>query len=336
MHTIRNQKYECFVITPFGKNDVEKETFDNVFRAITSVAPMIEEKFGAEVTFVRADENPYAFELINNIHKHIEQSHFCIVDLTGCNSNVFYEMGYAVSKEKDIILISQDCSPYPLDIAFRIVTKYSVDKDNLEELTHRLVGLVWNAIEYLQYKTYSIKDAYDVKCFQNRRAADLNKAFQNATKKVDILQTNLDIIEKEGYLKSLEEALEKNEQLKLRILTLDPDSYFTQKRAEQLGLAVSNYRSELEDSMNNIIRTFFKYIARGQFSLRIYDDFPTQITFVIDDFVYTCTVARNVRSRELCTFRLEKFAAGVERSFLFHFDAIWSNARVPPNSPIQM
>lgn len=112
----------------------------------------------------------------------------------------------------------------------------------------------------------------------------------------------------------------------MRVLTLDPDSYFTKIRADQLGLATVHFRNELHKSIRTVIERLSEF--KEQFSLRIYDDFPTQITFIIDDFVYTCTVAKNVRSRELCTFRLQKLAAGVERSFLFHFESIWSNARI--------
>ncbi|MFZ3169742.1 MAG: hypothetical protein WA130_19175 [Candidatus Methanoperedens sp.] len=113
--------------------------------------------------------------------------------------------------------------------------------------------------------------------------------------------------------------------MKLRILTLDPDSYFAQKRAEQLGLAVAHYRYELHESIQLILKELSGY--GDKFSLRIYEDFPTQITYIIDDHVYSCTVARNYRSRELCTFKLSKNATGVERSFFFHFNSVWSNSR---------
>jgi hypothetical protein len=64
----------------------------------------------------------------------------------------------------------------------------------------------------------------------------------------------------------------------------------------------------------------------SQFSLRIYNEYPTQITMRVDDVVYVGTIAKNHRSRELCTFRVDVGAAGVERSFVNQFDAIWETS----------
>lgn len=315
--------YKCFVIMPFGKSEEEKKRFNQVYtKSIQAAGNRI---LDFKVVFNRADISLKAFELMKNVHKGIDESDFCIADITMLNPNVLYEMGYARAKGKEIIGISQDDGPYPIDISNLTITKYFIEDDaSFEVLSQKLAGLIEKAIEIIESKIYSIKDSYEVTCFQNRKMADLGNAFQKAKNKIDILQTNLDTIEKE-YLAPLIHALEQNKQIKLRILTLDPESYFAQKRAEQLGLAITHYRSDLHKSIRSIINQLSKF--SGQFAIRIYDDFPTQITFIIDDFVYTCTVARSVRSRDLCTFMLEKFTAGVERSFLFHFDIIWSNAR---------
>lgn len=188
----------------------------------------------------------------------------------------------------------------------------------------------YSTVGATKLKTYSVKDSYEITCFQkNMAGAELGHALSQAKDKIDILEISLDIIE-QNYLSSLITALENNKQLKLRILALDPDGYFAQKRAEQLGLAIANYRNELHGRIQSIIGKLSKF--GGQFSLRIYDDSPTKIIFIIDNYVYICTVTRNVRSREeLCTFKLEKRAADVKGFLLFHFDAIfdaiWSNAR---------
>lgn len=313
---------------PFGKKDnqTEVETFNKVFKAIRDSAARILE---FKVVFDRADMTLNEFELIKGVHKCIDNSDFCLADITGENPNVFYEMGYARAVGKEVIIISQppkEGNSYPIDVRNMIVTEYSVESDeDYDVLSQKVAFLVERAVEISQSRTYSIKDAYGIECFQNRKTADLFNAFRNAKERIDILQTNLATIEK-NYLESLTYALDHNEDLKLRVLTLDPDSYFTKMRADQLGLATVRFRNELHKSIGSVIKCLSGF--EEKFSLRIYDDFPTQITFIIDDFVYTCTVAKNVRSRELCTFKLQKFAAGVERSFLFHFESIWSNARV--------
>lgn len=315
--------FKCFILMPYGKSDEDRKKFNDVFtKGIQVTAKRV---LNCDVLFFRADMTLKAFELAKNVHSHIEEADFCIADITDSNPNVLYELGYAKAKGKELIIITQDDGPYPIDISNMIISKYSTDDDDaFEILSQNLASSIERAIESTQNKVYSIKDSYDVKCFQNRYVAHLNNAFLKAKNKIDILQTNLETIEKEN-LDSLTYALEHNKDLKLRILTLDPESYFAQKRAEQLGRASVHYRDVLHKSIRSLSSKLSKF--GEQFSLRIYEDFPTQITFMIDDHIYSCTVARNIKSRELCTFMLEKYLAGVERSFIFHFDAIWVNSR---------
>lgn len=118
--------------------------------------------------------------------------------------------------------------------------------------------------------------------------------------------------------------MENHPELELRVLALDPDSFFAQARARQLGVAIAHYRHKLHDNIRKMIEKFQD--KSGRFSLQVYDDFPTQISFAVDSKIYSCTVARNARARDLCTFKLSKYDAGVERSFGFHFEALWSNS----------
>jgi hypothetical protein len=61
-------------------------------------------------------------------------------------------------------------------------------------------------------------------------------------------------------------------------------------------------------------------------NIRIYREFPTQITYIIDEFVYSFVVSVNHQSRYNLVSKIEKGRRGVENSFYQHWDTIWARA----------
>ena len=162
--------------------------------------------------------------------------------------------------------------------------------------------------------------SFPVTCFPNRSAAEIPKAIQNAERSIDILQMNLDSVRGE-LIGPIRDALERHRQMSVRVLTLDPSSSHIVGRGQQLGIRLNEHRDELHRNVREVASAFSEFPS--QFSLRIYNEYPTQITIRIDDVVYVGTIAKNHRSRELSTFKLDVGAPGVERSFVNQFDAIW-------------
>jgi hypothetical protein len=66
-------------------------------------------------------------------------------------------------------------------------------------------------------------------------------------------------------------------------LALDPESYFAAIRAQQLGIDASEFRSELHNALLQLYERLGKY---PEVEIRLYDDFPTQICFIIDEDIY--------------------------------------------------
>lgn len=116
----------------------------------------------------------------------------------------------------------------------------------------------------------------------------------------------------------------------MRGLTLDPQCVFVAHRATQLGLQTERFRAELRASLEDMHQTLTN-LGADVWEIRTYDDFPTQIAVAADDDAYICTVARASRSRQECGFRVKRTEPGVERSFVFHFDTLWTIAS--PYSP---
>jgi len=103
----------CFVLMPFS------EKFDAVYR--TLIAPAVAE---LGLTVVRADELSAPGSIIEQIRVAIQQARLCVVDLTGNNANVMYELGLAQAAGKPTILLSQDISRLPFDIGSQRIIVY--------------------------------------------------------------------------------------------------------------------------------------------------------------------------------------------------------------------
>jgi nucleoside 2-deoxyribosyltransferase len=104
----------CFVMMPFEKK------MDIVYR--TLITPVVTE---LGLTVVRADEMQNPGSIMEQIRVAIQQARICIVDLTGTNANVMFELGLAQAAGKPTILISQDISKLPFDVRSQRIINYN-------------------------------------------------------------------------------------------------------------------------------------------------------------------------------------------------------------------
>jgi nucleoside 2-deoxyribosyltransferase len=329
--------FRCFVASKFG------EPFDSIFTG--GIAPLASVNFGnARVAFVRADINLIGLDFLGSVRSNIEAADFILADISPYsvdaggveetipfNPNVFYEIGYAKALEKPLIVISHGPERRPpVDLVDCIVQWYTWGDDQDVEADHLLSVLtpaVREAIADVKREKRILKPSYPVTCYSERTAADIPERIAAARHMINILQTNLATV-RSNYLRSIEQAIksprEDGEEFRVRILTLDPDSYFTSFRAKHLNIEVAKYRQELHKSIRAVVKALEQY---PEVEIRVYDDFPEQIVFMADDVVFDCTVAQNFRSRKLCTFKTDLKNLGAERSFLFHFESLWSRAQ---------
>jgi len=85
----------CFVLMPF------KSDFKNIYKSINMVATT------CGLDCLRADEISKSSQIMRDIWEKINESRFVIADLSGCNPNVFYELGLAHGIHKTVIIIAQ-------------------------------------------------------------------------------------------------------------------------------------------------------------------------------------------------------------------------------------
>ena len=86
------------------------------------------------------ENNEHLGRFPDNIEKKIKQALVCIVDITGYNANVMYELGIAHSLNRKTIIISQDPpGTAPADVRHWHIFRYSQNnQNNLEQLKNHL------------------------------------------------------------------------------------------------------------------------------------------------------------------------------------------------------
>jgi len=109
----------CFIIQPFDNGQFDK-------RYVDIIKPTIE-KLGLEP--YRVDEDHNSNIPINDIEDGIKCSLICLADITLDNPNVWYELGFAISANKPVIMIcSRDRkTKFPFDVQHRSIIQYSTE-----------------------------------------------------------------------------------------------------------------------------------------------------------------------------------------------------------------
>src|SRR5262245_37186897 len=105
---------QCFVVSPIGEHGTERfETFRRVLDRL--IRPAIEESsIGLQV--IRADEIHRPGSFIRDVLEYLAQAYLVVVDLTGQNANVFYELGVRHALSPRTILIARATTDIPADL----------------------------------------------------------------------------------------------------------------------------------------------------------------------------------------------------------------------------
>jgi nucleoside 2-deoxyribosyltransferase len=129
---------KCFVIQPFDSGAFDKR-FDDV------LAPAIAD---AGLEAYRVDRDPASTILIEDIGDGIANSAACLCDITSDNPNVWFELGYAIASQKNVVLIcSEGRSKFPFDVQHRAIITYRTDSPSdfaglRAKITLRLKSLI--------------------------------------------------------------------------------------------------------------------------------------------------------------------------------------------------
>lgn len=113
--------YKCFVIMPFGlKNEYSRGYIESNYifnHIICPAVDIFENESGKKVKVFREVENPISGSVTRSMIEHIAHADICIVDITGLNPNVFFELGIRYSlKRINTILLKQKQTETPFDL----------------------------------------------------------------------------------------------------------------------------------------------------------------------------------------------------------------------------
>jgi hypothetical protein len=317
-----------FYITPFGKKKysaqghgavthVQNEIdFDEVSRTVTDAINGATHSAGPyRYSFSLHRHAVRAKYLDDSIMLNIDASDFIVVDWTTMNPNVLLEAGYAHGRAKHGIHISADDS-FPSDRAGIIYLHYDATKPQ------GLAGALANHIPALVEQIETGPWVFD---YHALRSTELvRRMIHESRNEIRILQTNLETVNT-NHLPDLADALRRN--VKVSILTLDPQSRYVNERALQLDYeneTIKVYRNGLQNAIDNTAA----HLARlDGFRLRLYNDFPNQLTYIFDDHVLASVMSRTGRSRDNCVFHLPGHRLpGVKHTFVDHFNQLWDTA----------
>lgn len=107
---------KCFVIQPFDNDKFDKRFVDIFEPAII--------RAGFEA--YRIDKDLSVRIPIDDIEKGISESAICFAEITSDNPNVWYELGFAFARNKDVVMVCSDerQGKFPFDIQHRQVITY--------------------------------------------------------------------------------------------------------------------------------------------------------------------------------------------------------------------
>jgi nucleoside 2-deoxyribosyltransferase len=121
----------------------------------------------------RVDEQIYNEGILERIYRQIDTADIVIADMTGQNSNVFYEVGYAHAKGKLCIHLTSNADDIPFDLKHK---RHIVYNGSINTLKDRLVEeLIWAKTEIQNVRKSQIQVAL------KSASGDLEKTKYSAT-----------------------------------------------------------------------------------------------------------------------------------------------------------
>ncbi len=271
---------------------------------------------GGTITLETAEHRHYDYALDVSIKKHIDNADFVIALIAAQNLNAALELGYAQGREKPgIVLID---GPVPSDLQGMITVRIkATDYDSAGlQLPNHLLRIDEEIVKRQNAERFSVE------CLSRRDVILIGDMIASCKQCIHILQTNLQTVTAD-HIHAIKQRVQ--EEIPLRILTMDPQSAWVNERARQLNYSAKDigvYRDLLENSLD-----FAKIQLDGlqdYVRIKVYNDFPTQMTYRFDQQLLVCTVSRITLSRENASFLVDDTSRkGIQSSFIDHFSHLW-------------
>ncbi len=165
----------CFVMQPFDGGAFDKRYVDVFVHAITE----------AGLEPYRVDRDPSVSIPIDAIESGIINSTLCLAEITTDNPNVWFELGFAIAAQKEVILVCSDerQSKFPFDVQHRNIIKYKTESPQdftqlQENITKRINAIVNKQNEII--KATKISPVADTEGLSQHELVALVTVMQNS------------------------------------------------------------------------------------------------------------------------------------------------------------
>lgn len=316
--------YKCFLSMPHEYTDL-RVAIEEHLKSL--------ERFDVQCIYVTRSEGKM---LRDEVTEKIKTCDFIIGDVSSGSSkfkgprpNILWELGYTwhMGLERIIIVNKKETS----NVSSLIIDQHyiSYDPNKKKTLLNQIVtavDAVCSRVETTRTKQQA-ENVYSAKVYVNRVEINLPNYIQNAKKNIRILETNLESVASE-LVEHLANSLNDSKRLHLtvQICTLNPHSKFAEARALQLARLKKDYEKELIESLH---RTYnkLKDCNKDRWEIKIYDTFPTQITFSFDETeVFSSVMALGKRSRQMLHFQVQPSNRNAYDTFVAHFNQLYGSA----------
>lgn len=332
--------FEIFVSMPYGRDENSKKFWNRFYQfGILGMKPYFKQY---KLNFLRAQETPSALILKQSVISLINRCHICLGIITDLNPNVLWEVGFAESKDKPIILLvaegvnAANYSPVLIAEALKVTYDGTIFDDETPD-DARLTDFQQKLLSFFNIGVNVVKGvgkpAPQYSVFSNRFDANLPTAVLNAENTIDLITTNLSYYaDFDNFTAELNGqqcyAFDSpiNKGVRVRILTLNPESVISEYRAKQLGREheVNVYRDQLRRAATSF---YHRYIDKENVEIKIYDDLPSQITLLIDGNTITSFVSRGQQARYNIHVEFNQECKGVHETFENHFAEVYANQK---------
>ncbi|MFL5807916.1 MAG: hypothetical protein ACJ749_00265, partial [Flavisolibacter sp.] len=147
----------CFVVMPFDKKKVDRKLidFDKIYTGIFKPAiEAVDLPEGGKLKARRTDQDYYTANIDTEMYQYLAYSRFALVDITGLNANVFYELGIRHnSNQNGTAIFRQTDKPIPFDISHIKAFPYEYKPASEIEASKALItkvlteSLIYNRID---------------------------------------------------------------------------------------------------------------------------------------------------------------------------------------------
>lgn len=322
-----------FIIQPF------KAGHSGSFREAVIEACSDKEFRGGFEAFHAEDTPSSEARLPDRIDEYLKSADICVADLYGTrNENVLLEVGASYTLGIPVIPFSD--KELPSDIRGYLYAKLDLSKLGNESTRELCIQLLKQRLQEARKQIGRQNHSkYVAHVYKDRGAVDFHSLITRAERRLNILTTNLNYIVNEDldrgpdehpmtFLDVLGQQLHnKDGRFTLRILALDPDSNFTNERALSLSRNRQEFREQMRDDLNRVREFIESDRCPVDGALKIYEDYPLQMTFFFDDLIVSSVVATNLSSRYCVTYAHRLSELGARETYEQHFDQLWGKAR---------